>query len=161
MEWRWLLAVIVGVGLLRLLSKAFISSQWIQSNEQTIIVVFWSLVALAVVVALIKNLRKTRPTTERAVNRKYLDVLFFVAGPVLFVLGFFGGFRLDPENQIELVAIRQGRSFCPSALEVTLMALGIGTICLGFLMRSWRRSGFKKTDSDSEEKAKDRKTRLG
>jgi hypothetical protein len=92
--------------------------------------------------------------TGNVFKKKWTDVVYFVIGPILFAVGFFGGFQLDPKVRIERVAIARGRLFCPSDFEITLMAFGVGLICLGFVTRSWKTvSRPKETESIPEEKA--------
>jgi hypothetical protein len=89
---------------------------------------------------IVSNLGKAYPKKGH-INRtakKVLDVVFFVMGPVLFVVGFIGGFQANPEDRYAYQLFKRGRLFHPSDSEIAFMALGIGLICLGFVLKSWR-----------------------
>jgi len=68
------------------------------------------------------------------------DVLCFVVGPCVFSVGFFSGFSFNIKNKSELIALRFGKIFYPNGSEIILMTIGVALICLGFLIRHWRRN---------------------
>jgi hypothetical protein len=68
---------------------------------------------------------------------KILDVIFFVMGPVIFILGFFAAFQPHLNTPEGRVAVNAGQHFYPTTGEIILMAIGAGLVCFGFLRRHW------------------------
>ena len=83
-------------------------------------------------------------------REKIFDVVFFVIGPVMFILGFFGGFHPNPYTTEGITAIRSGQRFFPTTDEIILMGIGAGLLCFGFLRRHWAKlDKTKRTDNQT------------
>jgi hypothetical protein len=76
---------------------------------------------------------------------KAFDVICFVIGPLLFIVGFFDGFRHQVTTAEELVsAYAAGRTLSHTFFYLTngdfaLIISGAGLICLGLVIRSWKK----------------------
>jgi hypothetical protein len=83
-------------------------------------------------------------------REKILDVILFVMGPVIFILGFFAGFHHDVTTPEGLAALRAGQRFSPTTGEIILMGIGAGFLCFGLLRRHWAKlDKTKRTDNQT------------
>ena len=69
--------------------------------------------------------------------RKFLDVICFVLGPVMLILGFLLACQVISKTPESIVASKTGRIFFPTEDSIALMVIGAGFICIGFLRRNW------------------------
>ena len=67
------------------------------------------------------------------------DVICFVVGPVLFVTGFFDAFRHNTSTAEGLMALNKNILFYPKSGDLVLIGWGVGLICLGVVIRSWKK----------------------
>ena len=69
--------------------------------------------------------------------RKFLDVICFVLGPVMLILGFLLACQVIRKTPEYSVAYNTGRIFLPTEDSIALMVIGAGFICIGVLRRNW------------------------
>jgi hypothetical protein len=73
-----------------------------------------------------------------SVAAKLLDVICLVLGPVSCTLGFVDAFRYDMTTQEGLIALNQKLLFYPKTRDLLSIGIGVGLICFGFVIRSWK-----------------------